>query len=38
VNGHLAYAESTMNDLEVQDNALFILFINKTKQGDESYF
>jgi len=27
VNGHLAYAESTMADLKVEKNSLFVLFL-----------
>jgi len=29
VNGHLAYPESTMEDLKVEKNSLFVLFLTK---------
>jgi hypothetical protein len=27
VNGHLAYAESTMDELRVEEDSLFVLFL-----------
>ncbi|CAF0924217.1 unnamed protein product [Adineta steineri] len=35
IDGHLAYAQYTMNDLNAQDNAFFILFI--TEQESENF-
>ena len=38
VNGHMAYVESTMNDLNVQNNALFVLFVTKNKREQDNVF